>query len=81
MKDREREREREGKVIEDTLLILHIISTHECSPWTSPSTMAELVRFSNLSSPLYIIDLEQEKTLKPKNIPQKNGRYTLLMIN
>jgi len=30
--------------------------TYECSPWTPPSMMAEFVLFSNLSSPLYIME-------------------------
>lgn len=31
--------------------------THECRPWTPPSIWADMVRFSNLSSPEYIMDL------------------------
>lgn len=31
--------------------------TYECSPWTPPSTCADMVLFSNFSSPEYIIDL------------------------
>jgi len=35
--------------------------THECSPWTPPSTCDDIVRFSNFSSPEYIIDLFTSK--------------------
>lgn len=33
--------------------------SYECNPWTPPSIWAEVVLFSNLSSPEYIIDLKQ----------------------
>ena len=33
--------------------------SYECNPWTPPSICAEVVLFSNLSSPEYIIDLKQ----------------------
>lgn len=31
--------------------------TYECRPWTPPSTWADMVLFSNFSSPEYIIEL------------------------
>lgn len=36
--------------------------THECRPWTPPSIWADMVRFSNLSSPEYIMDLVKPRT-------------------
>lgn len=33
--------------------------TYECRPWTPPSIWADMVRFSNLSSPEYIMELER----------------------
>ena len=33
--------------------------TYECRPWTPPSTWADMVLFSNFSSPEYIMDLDQ----------------------
>ena len=35
--------------------------TYECRPWTPPSTWADMVLFSNLSSPEYIIDLRERE--------------------
>ena len=36
----------------------HLKKSYECSPWTPPSIWAEVVLFSNLSSPEYIMDLK-----------------------
>lgn len=42
--------------------------SYECNPWTPPSIWAEVVLFSNLSSPEYIIDLKQiHQYVKPIN--------------
>lgn len=37
--------------------------TYECRPWTPPSIWADMVRFSNLSSPEYIMDLVNPHTV------------------
>ena len=56
MRERAREREREKEVWERRYKEKKI-HEFECRPWTPPSTMAEFVLFSTLSSPLYIMDL------------------------
>lgn len=39
------------------------VETYECRPWTPPSTWADIVLFSNFSSPEYIIELRiKQKT-------------------
>ena len=43
----------------DQIFILY--QTYVWRPWTPPSYCAEEVRFSNFSSPEYIMDLETNK--------------------
>lgn len=42
--------------------------TYECRPWTPPSIWADMVRFSNLSSPEYIMDLLGTAHQSQKNV-------------
>uniref|UniRef100_A0A8C9WLJ4 Uncharacterized protein n=1 Tax=Scleropages formosus TaxID=113540 RepID=A0A8C9WLJ4_SCLFO len=37
---------------------------YECSPCTPPSTWADMVLFSNLSSPEYIMELKKKNTVR-----------------
>ena len=48
--------------------------TYEWSPWTPPSTCADIVRFSNFNSPEYIIELKQIAVLS--NMMHKVNIYT-----
>lgn len=53
--------------------------TYECRPWTPPSIWADMVRFSNLSSPEYIMDLVKPHTAHKcqENIQMRTFKWTL----
>lgn len=44
-------------------------NTYEWSPWTPPSIWADMVRFSNFSSPEYIIDLARGSQQRVRGCP------------
>lgn len=62
-----------------TVLKIRTVSvgnTYECKPWTLPSTWADVVLLSNLSSPEYILSLSNKKWQYVFNANETSGPTT-----